>query len=78
MPFILRGVSLLGITSAGCPAALRYKLWPRLATDLRPPHLASIVTEVVGLEDLPRVFAAMLEGRVRGRTVVKLGGASKI
>jgi acrylyl-CoA reductase (NADPH) len=74
MPFILRGVSLLGITSAGCPAALRYKLWPRLATDLRPPHLASIVTEVVGLEDLPRVFAAMLEGRVRGRTVVKLGG----
>src|ERR687896_771025 len=78
MPFILRGVSLLGITSAGCPAALRYKLWPRLATDLRPPHLASIVTEVVGLEDLPRVFAAMLEGLVRGRTVVKLGGASKI
>jgi acrylyl-CoA reductase (NADPH) len=74
MPFILRGVSLLGITSAGCPAALRYKLWPRLATDLRPPHLASIVTEVVELEDLPRVFAAMLEGRVRGRTVVKLGG----
>jgi acrylyl-CoA reductase (NADPH) len=74
MPFILRGVSLLGITSAGCPAALRYKLWPRLATDFRPPHLASIVTEVVELEDLPRVFAAMLEGRVRGRTVVKLGG----
>jgi acrylyl-CoA reductase (NADPH) len=74
MPFILRGISLLGITSAGCPAALRYKLWQRLATDLRPPHLASIVTEVVGLEDLPRVFAAMLEGRVRGRTVVKLGG----
>ena len=74
MPFILRGVSLLGITSAGCPTALRYKLWPRLATDLRPPHLASIVTEVVELEDLPRVFAAMLEGRVRGRTVVKLGG----
>ncbi len=72
MPFILRGVSLLGITSSGCPTALRHKLWQRLATDLQPHQLSAIVTEVVDLEDLPRVFAAMLKGEVRGRTVVRM------
>lgn len=74
MPFILRGVSLLGITSSGCPPEWRAPLWQRLATDLKPGHLDAIVTRVVELEDLPQVFADMLEGQHTGRTVVRLAG----
>ena len=72
MPFILRGVSLLGVTSAGCPTALRHQLWKRLATDLAPRHLDRIVTRVASLEDLPAIFADMLAGKTIGRTVVKI------
>ena len=74
MPFILRGISLLGINSAGCPMPLRRKLWERLATDLRPRHLDKIVTKTVSLDELPGVFDAILKGRIRGRTLVKLHG----
>lgn len=73
MPFILRGISLLGISSAGCPTAMRHTLWGRLATDLRPRHLDLIATRVVSLEELPEVFDAMLRGEVKGRTVVRIG-----
>lgn len=72
MPFILRGVSLLGITSANTARALREQIWHRLATDLKPPHLAFIRTRVVTLAELPAVFADYLHGRVRGRTVVRV------
>jgi len=72
MPFILRGVSLLGVTSAGCPTALRQQLWQRLATDLAPRHLDRIVTRVAALEDLSVIFADMLAGKTIGRTVVKI------
>ncbi|MGH8507828.1 MAG: oxidoreductase [Gammaproteobacteria bacterium] len=72
MPFILRGVSLLGISSAGCPAAMRHALWRRLAADLRPRHLDKIAARTVALEDLPGVFETMLKGQARGRTVVKI------
>ncbi len=72
MPFILRGVSILGISSAGCPTALRHALWRRLAADLRPRHLDKIAARTVALEDLPAVFDAMLQGQARGRTVVKI------
>lgn len=72
MPFILRGVSILGISSAGCPTALRHALWQRLAADLRPRHLDKIAARTVALEDLPAVFDAMLQGHARGRTVVKI------
>ncbi|MCG8325856.1 MAG: oxidoreductase [Thiotrichales bacterium] len=72
MPFILRGVNLLGITSSGCPAGWRAPLWQRMATDLAPKHLEQIVTREVGLEDLPDVFDAMLAGNARGRTIVKI------
>jgi len=75
MPFILRGVSLLGITAANCPMDVRRRLWARLAGDLRPAHLESIVSEVVGLEDLPAVFEKLLSRRHTGRTVVRLGSA---
>lgn len=71
MPFILRGISLLGIDSANCPYDLRCSLWQRLATDLKPRHLEEIVTQVVGLEELDRVFEDQLAGRLRGRTLVE-------
>ena len=74
MPFILRGISLLGINSAGCPMPLRRKLWERLATDLRPRHLDQIAAQTVTLEQLPNVFNTILQGRIRGRTLVKIHG----
>jgi len=73
MPFILRGVSLLGITSSGCPTELRHKLWHRLATDLAPKHLDRIVSRNASMEDLPEIFENMLAGKTVGRTVVKIG-----
>ena len=72
MPFILRGVSLLGVTSSGCPMVLRQQLWQRLAAELAPKHLDRIVTRVAALEDLPAIFADMLAGKTIGRTVVKI------
>jgi len=72
MPMILRGVSLLGITSANCPMATRQRLWRRLATDLRPAHLSEIVTDVIRLEDLERIFDELLAGNHTGRFVVSL------
>ncbi len=74
MPFILRGVALLGVTSSGCPPQWRPQLWQRLATDLKPPHLRSIAATEVGLEELPEVFDRMLAGQVQGRIVVRIGG----
>jgi len=72
MPFILRGVSLLGISSANCPDDLRRTLWQRLGSDLHPSHLALITQETIPLEELMPSFEAMLAGRSRGRTVVKI------
>ncbi len=72
MPFILRGVSILGITSSGCPTVYRQPLWERLATDLAPKHLDKIVTNTIGLKDLPDTFKNMLAGKTTGRTVVAI------
>jgi acrylyl-CoA reductase (NADPH) len=77
MPFILRGVSLIGITSSGCPTRYRQPLWERLASDLAPKHLDKIVTNTVGLKDLPWVFENMLAGKTTGRTVVEINAADK-
>ena len=73
MPFILRGVSLLGITSSGCPTPIRQGLWERLANDLAPVHLDEIITQTITLEELDDFFAEMLAGKTVGRTVVKIG-----
>jgi putative YhdH/YhfP family quinone oxidoreductase len=70
-PFILRGVSLLGIDSGYCPMALRAEVWRRLATDMRPPHLAAM-TRTIGFDELPRVFDDFLQARVTGRVVVEV------
>lgn len=71
MPFILRGVSLLGIDSVNTPMSVRRKVWERLAGDLRPRHLAAM-TRTVTLEQLPPVFDALMQGQGRGRTVVRI------
>jgi len=73
MPFILRGVSLLGIDSVQCPMAQRQQVWARLAGDLKPRHLESDIGRVVALTDLPGVFGGFIDGTVSGRTVVRLG-----
>jgi putative YhdH/YhfP family quinone oxidoreductase len=72
LPFILRGVRLIGVDSAYTPMALRRKVWARLATDLKPRHLDSIVS-LITLNDLPAQFDKMLQGKARGRAAVKLG-----
>lgn len=71
MPFILRGVNLLGIDSVFCPMPLRREIWQRLTTDLRPRHLENM-THSVPFRDLPETFRGLLRGEVRGRTVVKI------
>jgi len=72
MPFILRGVKLLGIDSAMYPQAQRVEVWRRLATDLRPAGL-EIIGHEIGLQDLPAAFDTLLKGAARGRIVVKIG-----
>lgn len=72
MPFILRGVSLLGVSSASAPRALREQVWERLGSDWKPTHLEAICTREIGLAELPPVFESMLSGGSRGRTVVRI------
>ncbi|QQQ03563.1 YhdH/YhfP family quinone oxidoreductase [Lysobacter enzymogenes] len=70
MPFIIRGVSLLGIASAGTARAIRDEIWQRLASDWKPAHLDRICTREVALSELPQVFPGMLAGGSLGRTLV--------
>nr|WP_298724432.1 oxidoreductase [uncultured Steroidobacter sp.] len=74
MPFILRGVSLLGINSVYTPRALRLQVWQRLGSDLKPRHLDSIVTRTIAFEQLPGAFDDYLKAGVTGRTVVRIAG----
>ncbi|MFL9825214.1 MDR family oxidoreductase [Rhodoplanes sp. SY1] len=71
-PFILRGVSLLGVDSVMCPQHLRREAWRRLDTDLDRRKLAQM-TEEIGLEGVLDAGRRIVEGRVRGRIVVKIG-----
>ena len=71
MPFILRGVTLAGIDSVVAPRALREQAWQRLARDLNPALLESMVTDVP-LADAPAAAAKLMAGQVRGRVVVKI------
>lgn len=72
MPFILRGISLLGINSVEVSRELRIAVWNRIAGDLAPAHLDMIVNREVALADLPAVFPAYIDGAVTGRTIVRL------
>jgi acrylyl-CoA reductase (NADPH) len=69
IPFILRGVKLLGI-NANSPMPLRRALWQRLATDYRPQRL-DLAARVINPQDLPQALAAMLERGSIGRSVVR-------
>ncbi|MFV8816896.1 YhdH/YhfP family quinone oxidoreductase [Haliea sp. E17] len=74
MPFILRGVSLIGINAGLNPREERLEIWQRMGADLKPQHLERIVTRCVGLENIIPVCAGYLEGSVTGRTLVNIGG----
>jgi acrylyl-CoA reductase (NADPH) len=71
MPFILRGVSLVGIDSVMAPLARRQQAWQRLARDLDPAKLEAMTTEI-GLEQAIEHAQALMQGKVRGRIVVKI------
>ena len=73
MPFIIRGVSLLGVASAGTARGIRDDIWRHLADDWKPRHLEVICRRETTLEGLPEVFNGMLSGQSFGRTVVKTG-----
>jgi acrylyl-CoA reductase (NADPH) len=69
LPFILRNVTLAGIDSVNAPHAARLQAWSRLARDLDVNKLAR-TTQLIGLAEVPAVAARVLQGQVRGRTVV--------
>lgn len=73
MPFILRGVSVLGIASSGTARAIRDDIWRLLADDWKPAHLEKIATREITLEELPGVFETMVAGQSFGRTLVRIG-----
>ncbi|MCU0510069.1 MAG: oxidoreductase [Anaerolineae bacterium] len=72
-PFILRGVSLLGIDSGYIREPYRSGVWQRLASDLRPPHLSGM-SRRIGFAELPAAFNEYIAGRAKGRVVVEIGG----
>lgn len=72
-PFILRGVSLLGVDSVNCEMTTRQKVWERLASDMKPKHLAG-ATRTIPFERLPTVFEDFIGARVKGRVVVDMAG----
>lgn len=74
LPFILRGVALLGADSVNTPIERRRELWRRIATDLRPRGLDESITREVDLDGLPDTLKGILAGRSRGRTVVRVAG----
>jgi acrylyl-CoA reductase (NADPH) len=71
-PFILRGISLIGIDSQHCSMPLRQTLWEHLATDWKPRMLENMVTRV-GLDALGGSIEQILKGQLKGRTLVDLG-----
>ena len=74
MPFIIRGVNLLGVSSSNCSQDLRKKIWQRLGDDLYPDQIAQIHTQTVKLDALPSVFAKLLNNEIQGRVLVQVTG----
>ena len=72
LPFILRGVSLLGVDSVQTPIKERTETWKRLATDLRPPHLEDALAVETDLDGLEDALTRILAGKISGRTIVRL------
>jgi NADPH2:quinone reductase len=70
-PLILRGVSLLGVSSANCPMPLRLEVWGRLGADLKPAHLEEIVSREVSLDAVAESACLLVERRALGRILVR-------
>ena len=70
IPFIIRGVGLLGVTSANCSMNVRRRIWQRLVTDMKPSCLDMVVSGQVGIEQLPECFEKLIAGQACGRFVV--------
>ncbi|ULO05557.1 acryloyl-CoA reductase [Paenibacillus sp. 19GGS1-52] len=72
LPFILRGVNLLGIDSVLCPMDIRLQVWERMAADLKPEQLENLVDREITLNELPEALADILKSNTRGRVLVRL------
>ncbi len=72
MPFILRGIALLGVSSANCPQVLRKKIWNKLGAEWLPGHLNDVFAGEFSLEQLPEAFDNLLDSKVCGRQIVCL------
>ncbi|PLY02269.1 MAG: oxidoreductase [Desulfuromonas sp.] len=72
-PFILRGVSLLGIDSVQCPMQPRLAVWGKLASEWKIPKLEELASECT-LDELEEKISAILQGQLKGRTIVKING----
>merc|ERR1711862_274551 len=70
VPFLLRGVNLLGIDSVMQPYDNRVRAWQRIASDLPMDKLEAIIQPTAGLSDLPKLGSDILQGQVKGRVVV--------
>lgn len=70
-PFILRGISLIGISSQNYPMSLRQNLWNKLSNEWKPSNLLDLFTEIL-LEDVPDTLETILKGKLKGRTIVKM------
>ena len=75
LPFILRGVSLLGINSVEMPLSMRDQAWNRLATDLKPRHITTIASRTIAFDHLPSAFEDFIKGNVTGRVVVEISSS---
>jgi NADPH2:quinone reductase len=73
MPFILRGVNVLGVNSSATLREPRVALWRRIATDLKPRHFDKVITREIAFDELPDVFAEYVAGNICGRTIVRVG-----
>ena len=70
-PFILRGVTLIGIDSQNLPMIYREKVWKQLAVDWKPVTLLNSYDEI-SLEDLDQKISLMLQGKLKGRTIINM------
>ena len=70
-PLILRGVSLLGVSSGNCPMPLRHEVWARLGADLKPPQLDAIASREVPLDGVIEAASLLIERRALGRILVR-------
>ncbi|MBX0359254.1 acryloyl-CoA reductase [Halobacillus sp. Nhm2S1] len=71
-PFILRGICLIGIDSVNCPMNLRKKVWHRMANDLKIKEVFDRIKVVRTLNEVPETLENILQGKTRGRSIVKL------